>query len=85
MGLVVVVVQRGSPLILAFEEGYCPSSLFKISIPLLEEVMYKLIFERFPISLSEMNSMGYGEFQEMVEKMVEFSVDLKNRLNKNNI
>lgn len=47
--------------------------------------MYKLIFERFTISLSEMNSMGYGEFQEMVEKMVEFSVDLKNRLNKNNI
>jgi hypothetical protein len=47
--------------------------------------MYKLIFERFPISLTDMNNMGYGEFQEMIDKMVEFSVELKNKIKNNNI
>ncbi len=44
--------------------------------------MYKLIFERFPVSLTEMNNMLYSEFQTMIEKLSEFSVELKNKINK---
>jgi hypothetical protein len=44
--------------------------------------MYKLVFERFPVSLTEMNNMLYSEFQTMIEKLSEFSVELKNKINK---
>lgn len=44
--------------------------------------MYKLVFERFPVSLTEMNNMFYSEFQTMVEKLSEYSVELKNKINK---
>jgi hypothetical protein len=49
---------------------------------MLENVMYKLIFERFPVSLTEMDNMYYSDFQTMIEKLSEYSVELKNKMNK---
>jgi uncharacterized protein YlxP (DUF503 family) len=41
--------------------------------------MSKLIFERFPISLSDVDSIDYFRFEEILENLVEFSKEQKKK------